>query len=683
MARFIKRNAVPGLIAGSVVLLLLTSFGPGRGLEADQAKSKSNPEPALQHEVTVSLKLIQVFVTDATGKPALDLEKSDFVLYDNGMPQTITDFEKHADNLKMADRPAPATSSRREAAPLLSRKFFFIIDYIRNDRRGVMKSRDAVLEFMATKVRPDDEIALYTLSSMSGLTQLEYLTKDHAKVRRKLEKLRDLVGGGQERPVNYLPVPLPPVSSPPQQGAEGFELKGKGLLDSDVFAAAVGSHAGSDVRHQFSQIAAWATALASLPGQKNIILFTQGFGAGVFNPGSATHPLFQTMVRQLASADAPVFSIDTNTGPGVSTTEPSMDRLSKATGGQYFQNVLDYARIAAGIQAATADYYVLGYAIPAAWDGKYHKIMVKVDKPGYVIHVQSGYFDPLPYDKLSPIMKHLHLLNAALGEGAAAARSLDFPLTAIPFARAGRAGNVLVLAELLTAPLRNAVGDRTEFITLVLDENSTIVDGKRVEIDWQAFKAGAGTVFEYSVISLRPGRYDCRAVVRNLEDGRAAVGACAVEVAAPPDEGPVMSPPLLLVKGGAGHYVNLASAGKGGGSSDLSISQVYPFPVKDYVPLVGPLDRGVGEIGAVLKCDWRGAASGEIELACALKAEGAEEGIPVQAEILSATSRDDGDVYLLRFELPELAAGRYALTIEARNADGEVLARTASGLELR
>ncbi len=102
-------------------------------------------------------------------------------------------------------------------------------------------------------------------------------------------------------------------------------------------------------------------------------------------------------------------------------------------------------------------------------------------------------------------------------------------MTALPFATTGQAGNILLLTELSIPAIRNAVGDRTEFITLVLDESSAIVDGKRVEIDWQDFKAEK--IFQYGVAALAPGRYDCRAVVRNLDDGRAAVGSCVVEVA--------------------------------------------------------------------------------------------------------------------------------------------------------
>ena len=93
------------------IFALLALCGAGRPPSSAQVKAKA-PGAPLQHEVTVTLKLIQVFVTDANGKPALDLERSDFVITDNGKPQTITDFEKHVLAL-----PAPGPQPRQRQSP--------------------------------------------------------------------------------------------------------------------------------------------------------------------------------------------------------------------------------------------------------------------------------------------------------------------------------------------------------------------------------------------------------------------------------------------------------------------------------------------------------------------------------------------------------------------------------------
>ncbi|NIO21804.1 MAG: hypothetical protein GTN76_14015 [Candidatus Aenigmarchaeota archaeon] len=61
-------------------------------------------EAELQYEVTVTLKLIQVYVTDKKGNPVLDLTKDDFFVFDNGHKQTLTEFERACHFVALAKR---------------------------------------------------------------------------------------------------------------------------------------------------------------------------------------------------------------------------------------------------------------------------------------------------------------------------------------------------------------------------------------------------------------------------------------------------------------------------------------------------------------------------------------------------------------------------------------------------
>ena len=71
------------------LFLLLLSFIPEANSKFVQEKKT---ETSLQHEATVSLKLVQVFVTDKDGNPVMDLKKSDFELYEDGKLRTITSW---------------------------------------------------------------------------------------------------------------------------------------------------------------------------------------------------------------------------------------------------------------------------------------------------------------------------------------------------------------------------------------------------------------------------------------------------------------------------------------------------------------------------------------------------------------------------------------------------------------
>ena len=672
MARGRKGGEEFAARAALVLFAFLAAGVSGRQGLSVQVKTKT-PEAPLQHQVTVTLKLIQVFVTDDKGKPAFDLERSDFVLYDNGAPQTITDFEKHVLTAPAAERPgagaAPAPPPARETASLLNRKFIFLIDYGRNDLEGVMKAKTAALEFMDTKVQRGDEVALFSFSVVGGLKLHEYLTSDQAKVRAAIKKLRDVPG-------------ITPVSD--ESGLPGHEPMGMEVLSAEIFARH-GGHTGTGSRNLFAEVAEWAKSLRGIPGQKNIILFSRGFGGAVVRPGDAGNVLFQTMSRALASANAPVFAVNTTTGVADKIKlgvfpEASLDALARTTGGKYFPDVNYYSRIAADIQDATSNYYVLGYTIPAAWDGKFHDVKVEVRRPGHKVYVQRGYFNPLPFNKLSPVEKHLHLLDLALAEKASSKRSLDIPLTAVVFSDE-KNENTLLLSEIPVLSIREAVGDRTEFISLVLDQNKVIVDGNRFEIDWKSMRGE--NVYQYAAVALAPGRYDCRVIIRNLEDGRAAVGSCSVEVAAPRAEGPTLFPPLFLVRGPEAQYLNATTPAKGTPAAGVSISAIFPFPPKEYVPLVGSLERGQDLLGAAVRCVWKGNRSGEMELSAWLSPEGSGERTQVEMTIVNSASRDETDFYLMEFEVPGLLPGRYRLEIVAEDAATGLNLRTAGWFSVR
>jgi len=670
MSRAGKRNGLFQSFTALSIFILFAVGGTGRPSASAQVKAGAS----IQHEVTVTLKLIQVFVTDAHGKPALNLDRFDFVLYDNGSLQTITDFERHvlaAPAVDRAEAVPPLSSAKPAAAPLLGRKFIFLIDYIRNGFEGVQKARTAALEFLNSKVRPDDEAALFSLSSMSGLTLHEYFTSDHRKVRAAFKKLRDVPG-------------LSGVDS-------GRELIGMELMTAQIFGPH-GGHLGPSQRNLFAEIAEWAKALRSIPGQKNIILFTQGFGKDVVHPSHPNNALFEMMTRSLASANAPVFTVDTTpqAPPGLAVdaklpsgtlSEDSLAHLSKMTGGRYLGSVNYHSEIATAIENATANYYVLGYGIPVAWDGKYHDVKVEIRRPGYLVHAQRGYFNPVPFARLSPLEKHLQLIEAVLAEGAQAKRNRDIPLTTVQFAGAPET-NMIILSE-IPSDIRESVGDHVELISLVLNENKAIVDGKRAEIDWNDFRAG--TIYQYGLTALAPGRYDCRAVVRNLDDGRVAVGACTVDVPAPSAGGPAMFPPLLLVPGADAQYLNLTLPGPAVSPENFYMSTIFPFPAKEYVPLVGALEQGTPYLFATLRCVWEGErrGEGEIEMSARLTPEGTEKGEPIDMNLLDSFSRGKVDFYFIEFDLPGLLPGRYQIEIRAEDMFKGSAVRTAVGFTVR
>src|SRR4030042_1431174 len=78
----------------------------------------------LQYEVQVTLKLVQVYVTDKKGNPVIDLAKEEFSIFDEGKPQKITDYEKHVLVQKEEAQPPAPEIQGPPTQELLPRKFF-------------------------------------------------------------------------------------------------------------------------------------------------------------------------------------------------------------------------------------------------------------------------------------------------------------------------------------------------------------------------------------------------------------------------------------------------------------------------------------------------------------------------------------------------------------------------------
>ncbi len=108
-----------------------------------------------QHEVTVTLKLVHVFLTDRKGNPVVDQGLEDFVVYDNGEKQVVTDFERHIHSFileKLGKEEKITETEMAEARRLMSWKFFLLFDLAHNNPRKVEAARKAALQSLVNIV---------------------------------------------------------------------------------------------------------------------------------------------------------------------------------------------------------------------------------------------------------------------------------------------------------------------------------------------------------------------------------------------------------------------------------------------------------------------------------------------------------------------------------------------------
>jgi VWFA-related protein len=171
-------------------LLIISIIWAAYGLDLFSLQIEKKSEP-FQYEVSVTLKLVQVYVTDKEGNPVTDLTQSDFRIFDNGKLVKITEFEKHVltnpQNILEEEARVKNPDIYSAEPPRITRKFLLFFDFAFNDAKGILKARKAALHFINGQLLPEDEIGLISYDVFKGLTLHEYFTTEHDKVQEVIE----------------------------------------------------------------------------------------------------------------------------------------------------------------------------------------------------------------------------------------------------------------------------------------------------------------------------------------------------------------------------------------------------------------------------------------------------------------------------------------------------------------
>ena len=665
-----KRGVFFLLILAGLLLFAMPSVPPR---ERIQTLQKKNPqqirENGLQHEVTVTLKLIQVYVVDKQGKPVTGLTVNDFEVRDNDRPIKITEFEKHTLVLpepvvtKLSDKPAEAV---REP-PKLTRKFFLLFDYFWNDLAGIKMAKRAALHFLDTQVQPADEVALLTFYPRTGLAFNQQLTTNHQNIREAIEKLKF----------------IPHLNDPMISGPEQKEKQNKADPAEDERE----EEENARLTNQFSEeMREFAKALRSLPGFKNIILYSRGISRKILYDSEIvsrsiererTLAPYEKMLKELATSSSSVHTINTQGAKAFLDPDPStrgieaLKQLSSQTGGKYFSDVVHYQEINQSIQAITGNYYVLGYYVSESWDGKYHELDVKVKKRGYEVLAQGGYFSPKPFKEFSAFEKEIHLLDLATRENPAFQVPLKFSSVALPCSDQ-ESSNLVLISEIPADLFKKSLGPKTEVNTLIFDAAGSLIFSTRADLNFSLLPDK--TVYAYAVCSLAPGEYQCRIVLRDMESGQGAVASAPATICQPEEPGaekPAVFPPLLLLPEKPAVFLRFAptqeQSAADAASQVESIRQIYRFVSNQHSPLVEGVSADVKKLLAAVLCHIPGPEIPDREISFTVDLVHKDSGETVHSlpEILSTEKLGSLDAILFSIDLPPLKAGLYKIELMA------------------
>jgi VWFA-related protein len=606
------------------------------------------PDGQLRHFVQVTLKLVQVHVTDKKGNPVTDLKREDFSLWIDGKKVDITDFEKHVltENLVPTEIKKGRSISLPSSSQMAGRRFLLFFDFSYNSARGIRYSWEAALKFLSENVRPTDEVALVSYSASRGLRIHEFFSLEHDRIRECVRRFRlgDVIDRATDVENQYLEFLR-------SQGEQGTTVRGMEAISYDEIKRDR-AESRAAARQFIARTKELFQGLRYIPGKKYILLFSSGMPTSlVYGIQAAGMPSDQEMrtppgmgrasdaqlrdeyellLKEMAAANIVVFPFDAHDydlREAPVSGAYSLERMAKQTGGRYFGDItasgnLDY------IQQQTQAYYVLGFPIREAWDARFHKVRVEVTRPGCRVYAQAGYFSPKSFKDQTSFEKALHLVDLALSPKPLYQNPLPMPLK-VYAAPSAEKDSLLFLAELPIEKLRDRNIENVEIVDLVFNTagNVVVLKGGRTKIGATEDRG----VYYWSVRDAPPGDYECRTVVRDLETGSAAVGAAQARIG-DAEKPRRFYPPIFLVPAANPEYLSTpAQRGKDPVQASGPIQFFLPDAIKCR-PLLGPVPDDAVRLFASCPYRWDGSSVPNFRVFFTISAETSDvpEKLPVE-----------------------------------------------------
>jgi len=682
----------------------------------------------------VEVEIPVVVVRD--GQPVKGLTAADFEVWEGRRKLPVAGFH-------VVDLAAPGSS--RGAAPLAGRRqFLLLFDLAFSEPRGVVAAREAARGLVLKGLRPGDLVGVATYSAKRGPQILLGFTSDRRQVDAALDSLgvvRDERAASD--PLRLVMARAAGSGATGQATGQAAERSPEAVLKGDdELLAALGSQRESLGResNRSAQKAAvtaltrsqaeLARMLASLPGRKQVVYFSEGFdsstltggprAAGAPSSGSigldadlqsqeairqdranqdvylsdsqesfgSTESLngLERMLEEFRRADCVIQAVDVGGlqaggEPAQGKGKDTLLAMARGTGGELFERSNDLSAAMTGLLDRTSVTYVLAVQPEPAPPGSYHKLKVELKNAprGTQVAHRAGYYAPKPFGQLNPL-ERLFDASARL-MGGAEAGAVGGAVLAAPFRTEGERAYVPVLIEadgpaLLGngAPAGGSLP--VEVYAYALDAGGGIQDYLFQSLGLDLAKAGPalrqGGLRFFGHLELPPGEYSVRTLVRNGASGAYSLRVTPLTVPAF-GKGAALLPPLFPDPA-ASRWMVVREAPRG-----ALVQAAYPFMARQqpFVPSSRPvLAEGKEAPMALVGYDL---GAGDLKAAAQVLTPDGKEVAAGQVRVLQREAATAGgpDRLIAAFRPPKLPPGEYLLRITLSGAGGPVGASSA------
>jgi VWFA-related protein len=405
-------------------------------------------QPAQQPTFTVSVNFVDVdvTVTDAEGKFVTGLTPDDFELLEDGKPQKIETFSyielpvASPNRRAKVGRPVPADVRSNRAAES-GRVYIMVLDDLNVAplRTGIVRKH--ARDFIEQHLGPNDLTAVVVTSGRKDAAQ--EFTSDPALLLRAVDRFigQRMQSAENQRIDDYF-------QSLALSGLDTRENTGKDAQDEAVVPNLLTRMQSYDPSNQergqravgvLNTLRSLTEYLEGVRGRRKALLwFSEGIDypmSEVFSSNAGNEITYATReaITAAARANVNVFSLDPRGLIGMTTdfvdnmragapdvmgtdrnrpvgtpasgtqallgemrlTQDSLRTIAEGTGGFAAVDTNSFDQAYNRIIDANSRYYLLGYAPPThPRDGRFHRIEVKVKRPGLTAVARRGYPSP-------------------------------------------------------------------------------------------------------------------------------------------------------------------------------------------------------------------------------------------------------------------------------------------------
>jgi len=565
----------------SLICLLPVSLALAQAGASDDihiASQEFTPEQAGTIHVESTMVPVNVVVRDSHGKPVSGLTKEDFQLFDQGKPQTISQFsvETAASPLPTI-APAVITSPSPPVppSPPLPRYVGMYFDDNNMKPEDVTFVRRAAEGFVKKNLQPYDRVAIFTSSTTDTLN----FTQDQNAIIAGLEKLVS-----HYRSVETGAMPCPKMDAFQAMQIAQFEDTHNDATDMAVAqtmqcrpdlslqdamrlvqtqAATTLSLANQYARMSLGVLGDAIRYMARMPGKKMIVMCSSGF----FARSEAVQKDQDKMIDAALHAGIVINTLDAKSlaadwlggdpadGPPIIVSTASagvngavfaladefatqerdvrndpLSMLAEATGGTFIHNSNDLDGGLVVIAAAPDVSYILGFSPDVTKDdGSYHALKVRLanNKSGYTLSARPGYFVPtklhaMQVERFETLNKEVLSHEVLTGVPASVNAQVALAANGMPTLK------VAVHVDVRGFPFKKEDKlrvDRLIYITALFDTQGNYLAGVETVMDMRMHDATFAELVKSGAtaqLSLQapPGNYKLREVVQEVVGGR-------------------------------------------------------------------------------------------------------------------------------------------------------------------